>query len=355
GRYAPPSLQENTIFGSGRIGVFKRTPGKYQQGYALYEITDHLGNVRAVIQKTDQGILALTNKTDYYPFGMPMPNKTTTDGLYRYAFQGQEKDPETGMEAFELRLWDGRIGRWLTVDPKGQFFSPYLGMGNDPINATDPDGGWIKYTVTRDKSGLIKVKVTVGGKILNLSNKSYAEVWSGVSNQMARLHRIYGNKNFESTDSNGVKTRVQMTIDFQYSYARNLSEVSKNDHIIAIVNKGRYTNQGGGRHASNATLGGQFAAISADQIWAIPHELGHNLGLDDLYDKKNYQGTKDNLMFNGNSNNLLNTQLFDIFANMWGDIGKTMTVPNFNGNRENLQSFLKGNEYENPDSFKFKD
>ncbi|MCL9806903.1 RHS repeat-associated core domain-containing protein [Flavobacterium amniphilum] len=72
---------------------------------------------------------------------MPLPNQQITDANYRYAFQGQEKDPETGMEAFELRLWDGRLGRWLTIDPYGQYFSPYLGMGNNPISRIDPDGG----------------------------------------------------------------------------------------------------------------------------------------------------------------------------------------------------------------------
>lgn len=63
------------------------------------------------------------------------------EGAYRYAYQGQEKDVETGMEAFELRLWDARIGRWLTTDPYGQFNSPYLGMGNNPISHVDADGG----------------------------------------------------------------------------------------------------------------------------------------------------------------------------------------------------------------------
>jgi RHS repeat-associated protein len=73
---------------------------------------------------------------------MPMPNRQIVGGEpYRYAFQGQEKDPETGKEAFQLRLWDGRIGRWLTIDPKGEFSSPYLGMGNNPISKIDPDGG----------------------------------------------------------------------------------------------------------------------------------------------------------------------------------------------------------------------
>lgn len=72
---------------------------------------------------------------------MKLPDRNITDGQYRYNFQGQEKDPETGMEAFELRLWDARLGRWLTVDPYGQYASPYLGMGNNPIGMIDPDGG----------------------------------------------------------------------------------------------------------------------------------------------------------------------------------------------------------------------
>ncbi len=29
----------------------------------------------------------------------------------------------------------------MTTDPAGQYSSPYLGMGNNPINGTDPDGG----------------------------------------------------------------------------------------------------------------------------------------------------------------------------------------------------------------------
>ena len=80
-----------------------------------------------------------------------MPNRNI-EGNYRYKFQGQEKDAETGKEAFELRLWDSRIGRWLTVDPAGQYSSPYLGMGNNPINGVDPDGGeWFDWV--RGKNG----------------------------------------------------------------------------------------------------------------------------------------------------------------------------------------------------------
>jgi len=78
-----------------------------------------------------------------------MPNRNLK-GDYRYAYQGQEKDPETGMEAFQLRLWDSRIGRWLTPDPYAQYHSPYLGMDNNPINGIDPDGGC--FTTDKDEN-----------------------------------------------------------------------------------------------------------------------------------------------------------------------------------------------------------
>ena len=140
GSYQTP-LQETPFYGASRLGVLDRISSLgYSQEIYQYQLTDHLGNVRGVIRKDNNTIYALTAKTDYYPFGMPMPNKHV-QGDYRYAYQGQEKDPETGMEAFELRLWDGRIGRWLNPDPYGQYSSPYLGMGNNPINGVDPDGG----------------------------------------------------------------------------------------------------------------------------------------------------------------------------------------------------------------------
>ncbi|NOS94653.1 MAG: hypothetical protein HOP30_22305, partial [Cyclobacteriaceae bacterium] len=68
----------------------------------------------------------------------------TLSQKYRYGYQGKyaERDEETGWNHFELREYDPVIGRWLQYDPKGQFYSPYVGMGNDPVSGIDPDGGW---------------------------------------------------------------------------------------------------------------------------------------------------------------------------------------------------------------------
>ena len=45
-----------------------------------------------------------------------------------------EKYGDTDWNVFELRMYDFRIARWLTVDPAGQNASPYVGMGADPVN-----------------------------------------------------------------------------------------------------------------------------------------------------------------------------------------------------------------------------
>ena len=70
----------------------QRTPHLWQQPFGgplppdqhdAYQLTDHLGNVRAVIMKNGENAVSLTAKTDYYPFGMPMPNRNI-EGNYRY-------------------------------------------------------------------------------------------------------------------------------------------------------------------------------------------------------------------------------------------------------------------------------
>ena len=129
------TLTEHPIYGTSRLGVYKR-----KSKTSLYQLTDHLGNVRAVIAKKGSNAAALVAKTDYYPGGMAMPNKNVK-GDYRYNYQGQEQDEETGHHAFELRMYDSRINRWLSPDPAKQYPSPYLSMGNNWISRIDPDGG----------------------------------------------------------------------------------------------------------------------------------------------------------------------------------------------------------------------
>ncbi|TCI90296.1 RHS repeat domain-containing protein [Tenacibaculum sp. M341] len=131
--------KEFPIYGAGRLGIYNKATST-----SVYQLTDHLGNVRAVIAKDETGnAAAITSATDYYPFGMAMTNRKWGANGYRYGYQGEfaETDVETLKPSFQLRIYEPRIGRWLTPDPYGQYHSPYMAMDNTPNQSVDPDGG----------------------------------------------------------------------------------------------------------------------------------------------------------------------------------------------------------------------
>src|SRR5574343_1411585 len=132
-----------------------------------YELTNHLGNVLSTVldRKTPitatggSGSTTITHyegdvvfATDYYPFGSPRSWSTpdssggrmNSGAGYRYGFNGQEKEPELGDSyAFEYRIHDSRLGRFLSVDPLTNTFpwlTPYQYASNRPIVAIDLDG-----------------------------------------------------------------------------------------------------------------------------------------------------------------------------------------------------------------------
>jgi RHS repeat-associated protein len=71
---------------------------------------------------------------------------------YLYGFNGKEEDNEVKGEGnsldFGARMYDARLGRWLSRDPKEKQYptlSPYVFVSNQPILAIDPDGRLIIY------------------------------------------------------------------------------------------------------------------------------------------------------------------------------------------------------------------
>ncbi|GEM_PF-6569286 len=80
-----------------------------------------------------------------------MQETVTTDfeerPLYRFAFQGQERDDEVrgsgNMYAFTYRMHDPRIGRFLSIDPLSPFYphyTPYSFSGNKVISHYELEG-----------------------------------------------------------------------------------------------------------------------------------------------------------------------------------------------------------------------
>ena len=157
GVYKNDTLIEQSIYGSSRLGLMTSASkaGYRTLGGKKYELSNHLGNVLAVVTDNihldqDSTWANVINTTDYYPFGLAMDGRTEQDSAYRYGFNGKEKDSsgEWGSNShydFGARIYDPRLGRFLSVDPLADApeqidKSPYAAMWNNPIKWNDPDG-----------------------------------------------------------------------------------------------------------------------------------------------------------------------------------------------------------------------
>jgi RHS repeat-associated protein len=126
-------------------------------GKQVFELSNHLGNVLATI--TDKKLQVSTNNSstsyfeaevqsvqDYYAFGMQMPGRKSSGG-YRYGFNGKENDNEVKGRGnsldFGARIYDPRLGRFLSLDPMASHFpdwSPYVYACDNPIALIDENG-----------------------------------------------------------------------------------------------------------------------------------------------------------------------------------------------------------------------
>lgn len=124
-------------------------------GFKNYELKDHLDNIRVTIsdiKEPNSGLKTfnslLTTSTDYFSFGMLMDGRNYNSSDYRYGFNGKEKDDDLknimgSSYNFGARMYDSRLGLWLSIDPKEQKFpgiSPYNFCVNNPILYNDPTG-----------------------------------------------------------------------------------------------------------------------------------------------------------------------------------------------------------------------
>jgi RHS repeat-associated protein len=161
-------IKERYIYGSNRVGTFieeaemigsstTNTSFSHHLGARNYELVNHLGNALAVVSDApievdtnndhlrDYNLPTLLSSQDYYPFGSLMRERSF--GGYRYGFNGMEKDEEVKGNGnsldFGARIYDSRLGRWLSIDPLHAEFpgaSPFSFVENSPLWAMDPDG-----------------------------------------------------------------------------------------------------------------------------------------------------------------------------------------------------------------------
>jgi RHS repeat-associated protein len=234
---------------------------------------------------------------------MPMPNRQLTGSeQYRYGYQGEfaETDSETGKTAFQLRIYDPRIGRWLTVDPMGQYHSPYMAMDNRPNMSVDPTGGctvgvdcpedfnWMgEGTWVMDEVGLNGFEGTVnwgsasitGGGLIDFSMAS-AEDWS----------QIFGNKIQFTNDQFMYQTGGPKSYDYPTSTVATFAGGGIAATRGALFNKSKWWTGANGKmydfnfNGSGSTGGRNSFARSSSKALG---KVGFGIGLYGLYDTRN--------------------------------------------------------------------
>lgn len=186
--------------------------------------------------------------SDYYPFGMLMPNGHGQDDDYWYGFNGMEKDDEVrngkgNSYDFGARMLDPRIGRWLVCDPLEAKYAgenPYNFVRNNPIIRVDPDGRTDFY---------------FNGKWIGTDgrNDNNVAIIRPVGTKSLRKQMKKNTKNGEITDigqlCNGDKSSSYFVINrdvLQASYGV-LKEASKdftqNEYVVGLNEEGENFNE----------------------------------------------------------------------------------------------------------------
>ncbi len=152
-------LYEDRSVGSGRITsrtvYFEGRPVAVIDNALLhtttrYVHTDRLGS-SATITDSSGGIARLSDRVRYDPFGERRnPNALSTPASLNHSlpsatFTGHESDDEFALTNMRGRIYDPRVGRFLSPDPilatsTAQGLDRFSYVRNDPINSVDPSG-----------------------------------------------------------------------------------------------------------------------------------------------------------------------------------------------------------------------
>ncbi|MFM7023776.1 MAG: PKD domain-containing protein [Flavobacteriales bacterium] len=254
-------------------------------GEKQYELKDHLGNVRVVVSDARLVTIAsntITGKTadvlsitDYYPFGMEMPGRNYSGEKYRYGFQAQETDEEwlDGAIAFNYRVHDARIGRFLSVDPLAKQYphnSVYAFSENRVTNAVEIEGleaedqaqttgGKTETTGSTNVNAFLNVG-TETNRIGFDINAKY-NLWSSGNNSVSFYNRLLVTGNLSQNSIFGLGGNVVGSTTLSYNY-KQFSLAYSIEPRINVGNLSRQSNISSTIHVfwkMSSNLNGQFS------------------------------------------------------------------------------------------------
>jgi RHS repeat-associated protein len=114
-------------------------------GVSAWYLTDRQGSVRDLVSTSG----AVLNHVVYDAYGRVKSETNAANGD-RFKYTGRETDAVTGLQYNRARYYDAVIGRWTQEDPIGYSAGDsnlYRYVGNSPVNAADPSGLFIDWSL----------------------------------------------------------------------------------------------------------------------------------------------------------------------------------------------------------------
>ncbi|MFA9466071.1 MAG: RHS repeat-associated core domain-containing protein [Velocimicrobium sp.] len=152
----------------GANGMFAQV----KDGKIFYLLKDYQSSVRAIYD--GESIAAIYH---YTPFGSIMKESYESESIktlipVRFTSQILEIG---GLYRFRNRWYDPSCGRFLSIDPKLQYSSPYLYGSCDWVNYVDPDGAWSWGAMFASIATiLVGVTLVVAGVALSVASAGIA-------------------------------------------------------------------------------------------------------------------------------------------------------------------------------------
>jgi len=214
------------VYENGILQYVLNSEGRYvvsgSSGAYEYNLTDHLGNVRAVVD----GNGAIKQKSNYYPFGMTFD--TYEGSTNKYLYNGKEKQEGTEWLDYGARMYACELGRWMCVDPMADqrlWVSPYNYCQNNPLSRIDPNGMMdivkptpealkvIKNTLSEEDAKFVQLDKdgNIDAELIN-SNSSESQNFSNLvemvnDDKTVEVHTLSNEQTFDYKDKNGVMNK----------------------------------------------------------------------------------------------------------------------------------------------------
>jgi len=236
------------------------------RGEKSYELSNHLGNVLAVVSdRREAGSCTDSlvdfyyadgkSVSDYYPFGMGMDGRTQSAGGYRWGFNGQEKDDEVAGSgnSYSAEFWqyDSRLGRRWNVDPVVKHHeSPYAAFASNPIWFIDPNGADTSFADKQAKIDFENAYSNVNNRISGLEStiSGYDEQLANGSlskGEQRKMEKGRKTAQYELEKWNKLKADFDNIIsnpDVMFRYSSNTNELKNDENGITEgqINRDQY-------------------------------------------------------------------------------------------------------------------